>query len=1670
MKRLLTSGALFLCSMLTALAQFSGSGSGTEESPYLIFNVTQLSQLSNFSGQSGVVFRLMKDIDVSEWITDNNPRQGWTPVGVAATPFQGKLLGEGHTISGLTITRASESYVGFFGYLSGATISDLTIEGSDVTGGSYVGTFVGYATSSTLTNCHAKLTGKVSSSSGSYIGGFAGTLSNCTVSDFSVEAAVTSTGANYVGGFGGNVSGTFSDGMVRGNVTSSKSYTGGFAGSGSPTITGTTVTGNVTGTTYVGGFFGEGGGSLTNCSCNGNITGQDYLGGFVGQASSTTFNACNYKGDITGNAYIGGIAGNLSAASSSTFTSCFTKGKINATGDYVGGIVGASQGGCIAGMESCSHFGDIEGASYVGGLLGSQNNTSSGTPNYWVVTVNKYSYSTSISDRSYPTTVNSGSRVYSGSDQIISGTDVIVIINNCVAIGNVIGTDYIGGLIGQEVSACGYTFSKYITITVSASDNYVYMFSIFKNGERVGTSSRSGGSGVTESFIYLRAEYTQNTYTINLTNNTFSGNVYGDKYVGGIAGYKRGGSIKNNYSNCTIQGEENIGGIAGYVEGEYNHNIAVQSNVSICSAISAVKSNIGRVYGDKGNYISIGALGSTQGNRALVTTKVVKSGILQEVEDDLQNGTSIGASALKLKATYGALGWNYDNDWNQLETEGYPYKKYQAAPPTITSALESQATTISGKSTDGGTVYLYYKDKEPVSTVCDGNDWSFTTEPLQSGAQVQVYADAEGMTPSYFATTNVAYPGLGTEVAPYLIYTAEDLQGVNKSGYYKVMNDIDLTSWINENSPTEGWPAIGLNGSEAVYIDGDYHKIKGLWTNTTKDFNGLFSSFLVGQIKNLTVEVASGKKVKGGDYTGILIGRMANAKIVNCTIKGDVEGTLHVGGVAAVVDNTDLEGLKYSGNAVTTTANAYIGGMVGTSAGGSMKSCVVDGAITGTQYVGGISGMTTDAELSSLSYSGSISTDAEESFVGGLIGKAEDCSLADGNAVATITAPGTYIGGLMGKADNCTLTSGNAMPTITSTGNTAYIGGAIGYVGEGEVSKSVAYNNITASGTGNYAGGLIGYSNASITLCNANGSVTATGENSYAGGLVGYATGSVDNSYSTANVRGTLYTAGLVAYTLASIDKCYAKGNVNGHFYGAGIVAYMEGESASTTNCAAMNSTLSLAASTAWACRVIGGYGNGCADPDESNYALKTMQVSMNGIPTAKYDDIMEGIAKTQAELMQSATYLAMGWDLTNDWVVDENETYPILLWEIDANPVAEITLDNTSVLMAVGKTVTLQATVLPLSASNKRLTWTSSNIDVATVEEGVVTALSEGTATITATSTDGSNITATCQVTVTANKDAAIAQLQSLIDDAQSLYDNSTEGEEIGQYAEGARAELLEVINSVSGSISDTMEDDVLAQAIADIQAAIALFQSKKISGGDDTDISLMDNVIYIENVEANAGKQLTLSVKMKNSVDVQGFGFDLYLPDGVTVAEDEDGFSLVTLSTERTTEKKTNYFDSNIMEGGFLRVLASSTKGYTISGTDGEIVQVVVNIDKDMEAGDYPIILKEIALSDNNSQGYETAYVKSTLTISSYTPGDVNGDGKINVVDFTAIANNILGKTPAGFVEKAADVNGDGKVNVVDLTAVANIILYGSTTQQNARAMRQSPEAIFLGDVQVR
>ena len=81
--------------------------------------------------------------------------------------------------------------------------------------------------------------------------------------------------------------------------------------------------------------------------------------------------------------------------------------------------------------------------------------------------------------------------------------------------------------------------------------------------------------------------------------------------------------------------------------------------------------------------------------------------------------------------------------------------------------------------------------------------------------------------------------------------------------------------------------------------------------------------------------------------------------------------------------------------------------------------------------------------------------------------------------------------------------------------------------------------------------------------------------------------------------------------------------------------------------------------------------------------------------------------------------------------------------------PVSGVTLSQTELPLVKGATATLSATVVPADATNKQVTWSSTNTAVATVENGIVTAVSGGNATIKVTTEDG-NHTATCEVLVT--------------------------------------------------------------------------------------------------------------------------------------------------------------------------------------------------------------------------------------------------------------------------------------------------------------------------------
>lgn len=242
----------------------------------------------------GKTVYLQCDIDLSETEFEPIPQ------------FAGTFKGEGHTISGLSIT-GSVSTAGLFRkVLEGGTVENLTVTGTVAPSGS-----------------------------GSIVGGIAGENSG-TILDCTFEGTVK--GVRDVGGIAGINSGT---GLIDGCV----SY------------------GEVTGEHRVGGIAGNNSGVITDCTNHVSVN-NEYISGSTGSVISGILDLNLSTEEIVDITDIGGIAG----FTSGVITNCINSGSVGYRnlGYNVGGIAGR-QSGYISG---CVNYGEVIGKKDAGGISG----------------------------------------------------------------------------------------------------------------------------------------------------------------------------------------------------------------------------------------------------------------------------------------------------------------------------------------------------------------------------------------------------------------------------------------------------------------------------------------------------------------------------------------------------------------------------------------------------------------------------------------------------------------------------------------------------------------------------------------------------------------------------------------------------------------------------------------------------------------------------------------------------------------------------------------------------------------------------------------------------------------------------------------------------------------------------------------------------------------------------------------------------------------------------------------------------------------------------------------------------------------------------------------------------------------------------------------------------
>ncbi len=280
-------------------------------------------------------YKLTNDIDCS---SVENPE----PLTWEADPFAGVFDGQGHTISNLNM-ESEGSYYGLFSQTYASTIKNVNIESSSVFASEDVGTLVGYANNTTISNVHT------SSIVYGYanIGGLIGRGFSVTVSDSSTDGEIIGNpiGSVVIGGFIGNMSepSTITRSLSRASVSGLDSV-GGFVGQADDgTISYSAATGfvssDVENGTGTGGFIGRNSGAhIFESLATGSVEGYSRVGGFAGANGALIENAYA-RGDVTGNNNVGGFAGRCGGDITNAYSTGFIEG-----GDDTGGFLGSNQG------------------------------------------------------------------------------------------------------------------------------------------------------------------------------------------------------------------------------------------------------------------------------------------------------------------------------------------------------------------------------------------------------------------------------------------------------------------------------------------------------------------------------------------------------------------------------------------------------------------------------------------------------------------------------------------------------------------------------------------------------------------------------------------------------------------------------------------------------------------------------------------------------------------------------------------------------------------------------------------------------------------------------------------------------------------------------------------------------------------------------------------------------------------------------------------------------------------------------------------------------------------------------------------------------------------------------------------------------------------------------
>ena len=211
--------------------------------------------------------------------------------------------------------------------------------------------------------------------------------------------------------------------------------------------------------------------------------------------------------------------------------------------------------------------------------------------------------------------------------------------------------------------------------------------------------------------------------------------------------------------------------------------------------------------------------------------------------------------------------------------------------------------------------------------------------------------------------------------------------------------------------------------------------------------------------------------------------------------------------------------------------------------------------------------------------------------------------------------------------------------------------------------------------------------------------------------------------------------------------------------------------------------------------------------------------------------------------------------------------------------------------------------------------------------------------------------------------------------------------------------------------------------------------------------------NILYFGDAPEFMKSQTNeLSVNLQNERQIMGCQFDLVLPAGIYLND--------IYNVWRSERHSVSY---NMLADGTIRVVVVSTDGVPFYDYNGQILNMVFNLDNGLSEGDYMLAMKNIEMTTTDYETLRPEDQYIMVHVKDLLMGDVDSNGQVNVTDVVMIIDNILGKSQWNFNAEAADVNYDTYINVTDVVMVIDHIL-GKVNLNRAAAADAEMGAISL------